>query len=101
MAGLAMLISCGGIAILVFAMVSSLSNYSGSGTSFISSSRYESCKEMRVDYPKGVAKSRAAAQQYQQVSGSLPKTGRQGKQVYRLHKQLDKDRDGVACGRSG
>ena len=52
------------------------------------SKSFKNCTELRKSYPKGVAKTRAAAQQ----SGA-----KYNPTIYKANKSKDRDNDGAAC----
>lgn len=59
---------------------------------------YRSCTALRRDWPHGVAKSAAAAQQQVNDGNPRPASGPRARRVYRNHRaNLDRDNDGTAC----
>lgn len=59
---------------------------------------YSSCDRLHRDWPKGVAKSRRAANKQVRQGNLRPASGPRARAVYREnHSRLDADDDGTAC----
>lgn len=69
-----------------------------SGTANAAAPYYSSCDRLHRDWPKGVAKSRRAANKQVRQGNLRPASGPRARAVYREnHSRLDADDDGTAC----
>ena len=62
-------------------------------SSAVPAKKYESCQELRLDYPGGVAKSK----NWKNKGGALKNTPVVNAKVYNLNAARDRDKDGLAC----